>query len=135
MQRMRRVHGQLARTCDCEGGPAAASSFPLRLTDASSHSPLCACGSHVGHIFRGSSHPGPNQERHCVNSASVRFEPGQGFASFEEAAALASAPAPATAPAPAAARAPAAANPTCATSLGSLEVLGEVPPPDPELSA
>lgn len=38
---------------------------------------LCnACGSHLGHVFRGEgfSNPPPN-ERHCVNSTSVRFAP------------------------------------------------------------
>ena len=32
-----------------------------------------ACASHVGHVYRLPSHPGPRHERHCANSTSLRF--------------------------------------------------------------
>ncbi|OWM78522.1 hypothetical protein CDL15_Pgr016246 [Punica granatum] len=32
-----------------------------------------ACGGHLGHVFKGEGFPTPTDERHCVNSVSIKF--------------------------------------------------------------
>ncbi|KAL1591298.1 hypothetical protein WHR41_00006 [Cladosporium halotolerans] len=34
------------------------------------------CGGHLGHVFKGEGYPTPTDERHCVNSVSIKFNKG-----------------------------------------------------------
>ena len=35
------------------------------------------CGGHLGHVFKGEGYDVPTDERHCVNSVSIKFEDKQ----------------------------------------------------------
>ncbi|KAA8548549.1 hypothetical protein F0562_000184 [Nyssa sinensis] len=55
-----------------EGLPGAINRFPDpdgRRTEIT----CAACGGHLGHVFKGEGFSTPTDERHCVNSVSVKF--------------------------------------------------------------
>ncbi|KAL6209488.1 hypothetical protein ACLB2K_020430 [Fragaria x ananassa] len=57
-----------------EGLPGAINSVPDR--DGMRVEITCAaCGGHLGHVFKGEGFRTPTDERHCVNSVSLKFTP------------------------------------------------------------
>lgn len=63
------------------GWPAFFDSIPEKVTRH--NDPTCGmsrtevvcsnCGGHLGHVFKGEGYPTPTDERHCVNSISLKF--------------------------------------------------------------
>ncbi|CAL5323309.1 unnamed protein product [Camellia sinensis] len=59
-----------------EGLPGAINRFPDpdgRRTEIT----CAACGGHLGHVFKGEGFATPTDERHCVNSVSIKFLPAE----------------------------------------------------------
>ncbi|RHN72370.1 putative peptide-methionine (R)-S-oxide reductase [Medicago truncatula] len=64
-----------------EGFPGAINRYPDpdgRRTEIT----CAACGGHLGHVFKGEGFKVPTDERHCVNSVSVKFIPGNATSSI-----------------------------------------------------
>jgi peptide-methionine (R)-S-oxide reductase len=43
------------------------------------------CGGHLGHVFKGEGYPTSTDERHCVNSVSIKFDDKAEAAAKDEA--------------------------------------------------
>ncbi|XP_073124754.1 peptide methionine sulfoxide reductase B5-like [Henckelia pumila] len=58
-----------------EGLPGAINRYP-DLDGRRVEITCAACGGHLGHVFNGEGFRTPTDERHCVNSVSLKFTPG-----------------------------------------------------------